>query len=337
MQKNEIKFEILNKSVQIHLPDDRVISGPRGTAVGDMLKPLGEEGSLPILGAIINGHLCELNQTIDIESAVIPVTMGMPDGMRIYRRSLTLLLEAAFEELFPEAEINIDHSVSFGGYFCQVKRVTPLLPKDVINLEKRMQELVSEDIPIIKKEIPLEEAIEYFAAKGYEDKVSLLKHRRKDYLVLYFLGEHRDYHQGYMVPSTSYLKWFKIESIEGGFTLRFPRRHKPNEIMPLGKYPKLLNTFRQYGDWLERLGIESVGSLNDAVEDGRIREVILVSEALHEQQIAEIASSIAARKKTRVVLIAGPSSSGKTTSPASPMHLTITPPPALIMSPAISK
>ncbi|MBT3239306.1 MAG: nucleoside kinase [Chloroflexi bacterium] len=310
----KIQFDEPSKFVQIHLPTGEVISGPRGSEVGDLLKPIIKEESIPILGAIINGKLSELSHCIDIESNVTPVTMSMADGMRIYRRSLTLLLEAAFEELYPDFAINIDHSVSFGGYYCQVKGPKPLLAEDINKLDLRMKQLVKEDQPIIKKEVPLDEVIEYFKEKGYQDKVRLLKHRRKDYLVLYFLGEHRDYHHGYMVPSTSYLKWFELEAIDNGFTLRFPRRHKPTEIMPLGDYPKLLHTFRQYGDWLERLGIQSVGSLNDAVKDGRIREVILVSEALHEQQIAEMAASIAARKETRVVLIAGPSSSGKTTT-----------------------
>jgi uridine kinase len=118
-----------------------------------------------------------------------------------------------------------------------------------------------------------------------------------------------------MVPSTGYLKLFDLEPIEGGFTLRFPRRHQPDEIAPLGTDPKLLDTFRLYGNQLELLGIQSVGALNDAICEGRIREVILFSEALHEQRIADIASQIAARiDELRLVLIAGPSSAGKTTT-----------------------
>jgi len=118
-----------------------------------------------------------------------------------------------------------------------------------------------------------------------------------------------------MVPSTGYLKWFDLQPAKGGFTLRFPRRYNPTEILPLHRYPKLLATFRQYGDWLDLLGIGSVGALNDAILDGRIREVILVSEALHSQRIAEIASNISSKRdEIRIVLIAGPSSSSKTTS-----------------------
>jgi uridine kinase len=133
-------------------------------------------------------------------------------------------------------------------------------------------------------------------------------------LTLYRLGERMDYHHGYMVPSTGYLRWFDLNKTNGGFTLRFPRRHAPTELQLPANYPKLLKTFRQYGDWLTRLGIDNVGALNDAIQAGRGHEIILVSEALHEQYISEIARQIAERQdELSLVLVAGPSSSGKTT------------------------
>jgi uridine kinase len=141
-----------------------------------------------------------------------------------------------------------------------------------------------------------------------------MANRRKPHLVIYQLNSMRDYYHGYMVPSTGYLKWFGLMRAGDGFTLRFPRRHKPTELLPVPEYTKLLNTFLEYGDWLETLGVTNVGSLNQAILNGRAREIILVSEALHELRIAEVAASIAdQRDKVRVVLIAGPSSSGKTT------------------------
>jgi uridine kinase len=180
-----------------------------------------------------------------------------------------------------------------------------------------MRELVAEDIPFIRREVPLEEAKAYFQAKGYDDKVRLLAHRRKDYLRLYRLQDHLDYHHGYMVPSTSYLTWFGLSLVEGtdeGFTLRFPRKDNPTELQPPPQYPMLLSAFRQYRNWLEHLGINSVGALDDAIIEGRIDEVILVAEAFHEQYIAGISSQIAGRRdRIRIILISGPSSSGKTT------------------------
>jgi uridine kinase len=320
---SEFEFVEPRPTVEIFLRDGRVLRGPRGRKVGEFLQALNPLRSAaeqlnndnpPIVAAIVNGELRELTYAINMDATVQPVTMGEADGMRIYRRSLTFLLETAFEEFFPEAKLTIDHSVSSGGYFCQVTGRPPLSQSELVKVEKRMRRIAEEDIPLERSQIPLGEAIEYFRSKGHDDKVRLLEHRTKDYLTIYELKGNRDYYHGYMVPSTGYLCWFGIVSTDEGFTLRFPRRHRPTELLPLPDYPKLLATFRQYGDWLWRLGIQSVGALNDAIQGDRIREIILVSEALHELRVADIAAQIGARaNKVGVVLIAGPSSSGKTT------------------------
>lgn len=310
----KIQFVTPRACVEIHLPDGRVISGPRGAPVGDFLKILDDPSLPPIVGAIVNNQLRELTYPIQMESLVIPVTMGEPDGMRIYRRSLTFLLEVAFSEVIPNATLTIDHSVASGGYYCQVSGRKPLSRSELNRLEKRMRKLVDQDIPFKRQKLPLSQAIEYFRTAGYEDKVRLVSHRRKDYLTVYEINGHLDYHHGYMVPSTGYLRWFNLIPTGEGFTLRFPRRHAPTVLLPLPEYPTLLKAFRQYGDWLQRLGISSVGALNDAIKAGRINEVILVSEALHEQHVSEIAGMIAERSdRIRLILVAGPSSSGKTT------------------------
>jgi uridine kinase len=290
-----------------------VLSGPRGSTVGEFLSAV--EFDTLVMGAIVNGELRELTYAIDIESRVIPVLMNTADGSRIYRRSLTFLLEKAFTDLYPNGILYVDHSISSGGYFCQVTGRDPLSDSEIEVLNAHMKKLVEDDLPFERMEIPLGEAIEYFRSKGHEDKVQLLKHRKKDYLTLYRLGDHMDYHHGYMVPSTSYLQLFDMAKIDGGFTLHFPRRHKPNELLPMPDYPKLLNAFRQYGGWLGRLGIDNVGSLNDAIEHGRADEIVLVSEAFHERNLSDIARTVAARlDQSRLILIAGPSSSGKTTT-----------------------
>jgi uridine kinase len=314
---SSIKLVTQNPRVEVHLPDGRVLSGPRGAPVKDFLQALPERDDPPIVGAVINGELRELTCPVVMEATVRPVSMGEPDGMLIYRRSLTFLMDAAFDDLHPEGTLTIDHSVASGGYFCQVTGRPPLSEAELVELENYMKELVAKDIPFEKTSVPLAEAIAYFQAKNHQDKVRLLKHRRKDYLTLYRLGEHQDYHHGYMVPSTGYLRWFGLVQTDGGFTLRFPRRHAPTELSPMPEYPKLLQTFRQYGAWLERLSIADVGALNDSIQSGHIHEMILVSEALHEQRVAEVAAKIAAlheaAQEPHIILIAGPSSSGKTT------------------------
>ena len=296
--------------VEVHLPDGRVVSGARNAPVGDFLKAL--EFPAPIVAAAVDGELRELTYPIQMDADVRPISMAESDGALIYRRSLNFLLEMAFTDQFPGATLRIDHSISFGGYYCQVGGRDPLSEEELQQLKSHMQDLVAENLPFQRKEIPLKEAIAYFESIGYEDKVRLLKYRRKPYLTLYRLGDRMDYHHGYMVPSTGYLKWFDLLIVNGGFTLRYPRRHSPSEIEPMTKYPQLLAAFRQYGDWLERLDIDNVGALNDAIRGGRQHEVVLVSEALHEQNVADIARQIAART-VNLVLIAGPTSSGKTT------------------------
>lgn len=314
MTETTFHFTSPRPVVEIHLPDGHVISGPRGAAVGDFLHLLDSPDSPPVVGAVVNNALRELTFPINLDARVRPVTMAESDGMLIYRRSLTFLLDAAFEDLFPEAALTVDHSVSSGGYYCQVSDRALLNDSELNKLDAHMRTLVAADQPFVKKEVSLEEAIAYFQAKGQLDKVRLLAHRPKNYLVLYRLGDHQDYHHGYMVPSTGYLRWFGLTPTNGGFTLRFPRRHKPTELLPMPDYPKLLASFRQYGDWLDRLGIGSVGALNDAIQANHIREIILASEALHEQHVAQIATHITGRREqSRIVLIAGPSSSGKTT------------------------
>lgn len=302
-------------TVEIHLPDGRVFSGVRGLPVEGFLRALSEWQDPPVVGAIVNGELRELTYPIVMDSRVQPVTMADADGSRIYRRSLIFLLETAFEDLYSPAELTVDHSVSSGGYFCQVAGRQALTQDDLNDLDRRMHDLVAADLPLQRQQVPLNEAVAYFESKRQFDKVRLLKYRLKDHLVLYTLDGHRDYHHGYMVPSTGFIQWFGLRLENGdGFVLQYPRRHAPKELLPMPDYPQLLTNFRQYGNWLARLGIENAGALNDVISNGRIREIILVSEALHERRISEIATQFVERhSQPRIILIAGPSSSGKTT------------------------
>jgi uridine kinase len=310
----QIHIKRPRKTIEIHLPDGKVICGPRCTPIERLLNAIPQKKDNPIVGVIVNHELRELSFPVKIDSYVQPVTMSDTDGSRIYRRSLTFLLSAAFYDLFPGSSLTIDHSVASGGYYCQTAQPAELSSYELEQLDAKMRELVSLDIPFIREEVPLNEAIEYFHCIGAQDKVDLLQYRQKKYLTLYRLRNYKDYHHGYMVPSTGYIKWFSLTPTNGGFTIRFPRRHSPTQITPLPEYPKLLATFRQYGDWLQKLGVSSVGSLNKAIEKGRIQEVILVSEAFHDLHISNIATNIATQSdQIRFVLIAGPSSSGKTT------------------------
>ena len=313
-QKPESPFVAPGDQIEIHLPDGRTLRGPRGAPVGRLLAPLTAELPAPLVGAVVNGELEELTFPVAMEARVEPLTMADTDGARIYRRSLTFLLEAAYMRLHPGARLYVDHSLASGGYFCNVGGRPPLSGAELRELEAEMRRLVAEDLPITGRETPLAEAIAWFEQRKDQEKARLMRHRRKATVTLYTLGTCVDYHHGYMVPSTGYLKWFQLVAMDHGFALRYPRQHSPTKLGPMVDYPKLLAAFRQYGDWLDRLGISSVGALDGAIDAGRSREIVLVSEALHEQHIAEIARQIADRRgRARLVLISGPSSSGKTT------------------------
>src|SRR5678815_2895687 len=147
-------------SVEIQLPDGRVLSGPRGATVGMFLETL--EYSAQLIAAVVNGDLRELTYPINIESRVIPITMSDPDGARIYRRSLTFLLEMAFTDLFPDATLFVDHAVASGGYYCQVTGRSPLFEAEMDALKDHMEDLIKADLPFERMEVPIKEAIEYF-------------------------------------------------------------------------------------------------------------------------------------------------------------------------------
>ena len=301
-------------TAQVRFSDGQVYEAPIGTRLETYIQAADLDLDAPVTAALVDGELRELTYPIHTDVHVVPLTMRSQDGMRIYRRSLTLLLVAAAAELFPEARIYVDHSLIFGGYFCQVRGRDPFTPEELARIEARMREIVDADEPITKERLPPSDAIALFQARGDADKVRLLRHRTKDDLVLYGIRGVREYFPGYMVPSTGYLRWFALRDYPPGFVLQFPRRSEPTRLQPFRDQPKLVAVFREYGEWMRLMKVEDVGGLNDAIADNRIREVILVAEALHEQRIAQIAQEILARRPAvRLVLIAGPSSSGKTT------------------------
>jgi len=311
----EIKLGQPRQNVQARLNDGRIFEAPPGTPLADILRAATQPGAPRVVAAVMNNKLTELTTPLLRDAEVRPVTVTETDGTRIYRRSLVFLLVAAVKALFPEAAVFVEHAASTaGGFFCEVEGRAPFSQAELDQIEARMRELVAEDRPFVKTQVPVSAAIEIFRARGEDDKVRLLAHRAKGTLVLYQMNGHQDYLQGYMVPSTGYLTIFALHAFAPGFVLQFPHVDDPNALTPYAPYPKLFAVFAEYRRWLSRLEIRSVGALNDAIAAGRLTEVSLVAEALHEGRLARIASDIAAqRERIRVVLIAGPSASGKTT------------------------
>jgi uridine kinase len=301
----------------VRFADGRSYEAPVGTELEQYTRAAGAERpwASPIVAAMIDDELRELTYHIERDVEVTPLGMDDRDGSRVYRRSLTFLLVVAVQELFPAARLRVDHSVTFGGYYCEVEGRLPFTAAELAGIEEHMRAIAAADAPIGKQRVPLPAAIAVFQARGDDEMVRLLRHRRKDFLMLYNLREVSSYFHGYMVPSTGYLQHFALTPYADspGFVLRFPHRSSL-ALEPVVDYPKLIHVFREYGHTLRLLGIEDVGALDDAIQAGRTGEIILVAEALHEQRIARIATQIAERKdQLRMVLIAGPSSSGKTT------------------------
>jgi uridine kinase len=301
--------------VQARLNDGRIFEAPPGTPLDDVLEVALADYELPAIAAILNGTLTELMNPLEVDSDVLPITLGDGQGMRIYRRSLAFLLVTATAEIFPDAHVVIDHSATTAGaYYCWVAGRPPFTQMELDRISARMRDIVEADAPFTKTKVPLTEAIALFTARGEDDKARLLAHRVTPTLNLYELRGRRDYFQGYMVPSAGRLSSFALHAYPPGFMLQFPHQSRPNEVGAITPYPKLFAIFDEYGRWLERLGVRDVGALNDAIVEGRLPEIALVGEALHEARIARIAADILAhRDRIKVVLIAGPSSSGKTT------------------------
>ena len=303
------------QTVQVRFNDGlATYEAPVGTPLDAFVRAASPRSFDLVVAAIVNGKLSELNTPIARDADVTLITRGSRDGSRIYRRSLTFLLVVAAHELFPGARTLVDHSLPYGGYYCEIVGHMPLGGADLDRLCRRMRDIVQADEPVVKRRVPLAEAQAIFKQQGYDDKLRLLKYRRKDYLTVYSLRGLTDYFYGYMLPSTGYLRDFDLIDFPPGFVLQFPRRSQPKTLSAPSPAPKLRAVFRQHADWMKVMDVQDVGALNAAIESHRIHEVMLVNEALHEQRVAEIANHIAGRRDAlRLVLIPGPSASGKTT------------------------
>jgi uridine kinase len=302
-------------TAQVRFNKDNVAyEAPSGTTLEEYVRAAYPDRWRTIVGAVIDGKLREMTMPIRSDCTVEPISIASRDGMRIYRRSLTFLLIVAAHELFPQAMVEIDHSLPYGGYFCQITGREPLSAEELQALQARMREIVNANEPIMKARLPLAEARTIFEKQGYDDKLRLLNYRAKDYLTVYSVRGLTDYFYGYMVPSTGYLRTFALAPLSTGFVLQFPRRAHPDQLEKADRPSKLAAVFQRHAEYMRVLEVEDVGSLNQAIESKRLREVVLVAEALHERRIAEIAHAISAKRdEVRLILIAGPSSSGKTT------------------------
>lgn len=271
-----------------------------------------------IVLVLFNNHLHELNRLLEQDGELSFITTKDKAGRKAYRRSVTLLMQRGVYELAKkenaEVSVRVEHSIS-QGYYCELYgKDGKIIPDNayLLQLKMEMMRLVDEKRPIEKRNMPTDEAIALFRELGMHDKERLFHYRRSSRVNVYSIGNYMDYYYGYMVPDTGYLKYFDLELYDEGFVVLFPDKNTKltAEFKPSHK---LFQVLKESSEWSDKLDIGTIGALNDAIAQGRIQDVILVSEALMERKIGKLAEEIAAQPDKKFVMIAGPSSSGKTT------------------------
>ena len=239
--------------------------------------------------------------------------MTSASGSRAYTRTLFFVLCKAVQDIYPNTDVVIDIPVS-NGFYVDIRLGRPVVDEDVNILRRRMQEIIDSKMPIRRFTVPTEEAIALFQEKGDVEKVKLLKTSGSIYTTYYKIGEYVDYYYGTLLTNTSQLYLFRLEKYYDGMLLRIPSISNPDVLGEMTRQDKMFDIFKEHHRWQEILGIRTVGDFNQAIEAGHATDIINISEALQEKKLAKIAEDIAQRKGVKLVLLAGPSSSGKTTS-----------------------
>ena len=268
----------------------------------------------PIIGAMVNNKVKELSFVFVKNKKVEFIDYSHPDGLRLYVRSLFFILFAAVREVFPQVKLKMMHGIS-RGYYCELAGLDrAITDSDIFAIKSEMQQLVDKDIPFEKVGLPTDEAVEICNKQNLRYKAKLFEQQGNLFSYLYFMGEHANYFYGQQVPSTGYIKVFDLVPYYDGLLLRIPKPLKFSEVQPYSKHDKLFGIFQEHKDWAEILDVPNVANLNENAMNGQSGDLIKISEALHEKKIAEIANLIYDRRgKVKIVLIAGPSASGKTT------------------------
>jgi uridine kinase len=287
-----------------------------GTTLQDLVEIFQPELEYPILGAYVNNCLKDLSYMVSGFCDIEFFDITNPDGMRMYTRSLNFVLYKAVKDVLPEeAKLHILHAVS-KGFYCEIREVSSRRPMAEIvrSVKKRMKEIIREDLQFIKYKTKTEKAIKIFLKEGLEDKELLLSQRKRIYTSVYKMDGVTNYLHGNLVPSTGYLKTFNLVNYYDGMLLQVPSISDPSKTEKKVKQRQLFEVFKEHKSWLQLLNIENVGKLNQYIENKDEGTLIKIDEALHSKKIAKIADKIiSSRSKINVVLISGPSASGKTT------------------------
>jgi uridine kinase len=285
---------------------------PYGQTLIDLSKKAFGEKSDEMVLAVYNGKLSELTSQVKADGEVKFLSVQSKDGERAYRRSVVFLMHKALHDIFPGEKPTVFVQFSLGeGYYCTLGQGKKVTKKLLSELKKRMKQLAELDLPVKKSVYPTSEARELFAEAGMPDKEKLLHYRSNSSTNVYEIDGVLDYFYGYMVPSTRYIKKFDLVPFDDGFVLQFPG--KDGSVAEFNPPKKLFSVLKRTRQWANAMDIDTVGALNDAISAGRTKEIVLMQEAFMEERIGTLAQEIASDKSRKFIMIAGPSSSGKTT------------------------
>lgn len=285
-----------------------------GISYTEIAKDFQDQYDSPIVLVLKNGKLTELFKKVTSDCKIEFLTTKTSPGIEAYRRSATLIMLKAFYDVVGNKNINkisVQYSLS-KGYYCTLNSKVKLNQELIDKVKIRMNEIVAENAQINKRTIGTTSAIDLFNRHRMYDKEKLFKYRRASKVNIYSLKGFEDYFYGYMVPNTGYVKYFDLFLYDEGFVLQLPTKENPNVVPEFKPQKNLFNVLKESEKWSETLKIDTVGALNEQISQGNIKDIILVAEALQEKKIAEIATMIAESKDKKFIMIAGPSSSGKT-------------------------
>ncbi|WP_029231548.1 nucleoside kinase [Butyrivibrio sp. VCB2006] len=285
----------------------------KGVTYEEIAQEYQSEYSSKIAAVMFNGKIRELMKTVKKDGELSFITFSDTIGYKTMRRTAIMILIKAVRDVGGDKQLKTRIEFTVGnGYYCTIRGDVKVDDEFARKVSDRCKEIITEKMPIVKRVYPLDDAIEIFKRQGMDDKVTLLKYRRSSEINIYKLGDLYDYFYGYMLPNTSYIQNFHLECYHGGLLFTLPTRQDPDKVVVSEPREKLFKTMMLSADWGSMQGIDNVGDLNNMICEGRINEMILVQEALQESRIADIARKIFKRIDVKFVMIAGPSSSGKT-------------------------
>lgn len=288
-----------------------------GTPLSEVAATISVDDGRPLLAAFVNNRLKELSYRIYHPVTLRFVDIGSFAGFRLYQRTVWFILQKAVRDLWPEHSLRIRHSLGQSGFYCEVEGMPLISDDEIAALELRMRQITEADFPIKRRSLLTSELRELYLREGFEDKLPLLDSRPRLYSTLYTMDDAIGYFYGPLAPSSGYVKLFALKRCFNGFHLALPLRTDPDRVHSNTMQEKMFDIFHDYKRWNELLGVATVGQINHRILEGRTAEMVRIAEAVHERSLSKIADRIYAANEThgtRLVLISGPSSSGKTTT-----------------------